>query len=85
MFHYEKFSARTNINKKDLSYSEVDSASDCAKKCDKESSLECRSFNYCPDSNKCFLSSNHMTKGAESDVSDLLCSHYSSNFKIRKN
>ena len=69
--------SKASVNPKDKNFP-ANSPSECATKCDKEIDIHCRSFNYCPDSNRCYLSTNHLLDGSEAGTSDLICSHYSS-------
>ena len=85
MFHYSQFPSQSSVNPNDLVYEPVESAIDCASKCDNQvDKLHCRSFNYCPDSKKCCLSDRHLIDSSETISQDLVCTHYSSlSWKIR--
>jgi len=66
------------INKDDKLVEKVASASECATKCDKETGdFHCRSFNFCPNSNQCYLSNSHLSLSTVTQ-DDLVCFHYSS-------
>ena len=81
MAHYNKFSAKASINKKDLVFTDVTTPSACASYCDYTVKLTCKSFNYCPNSNLCYLSERHFDDGSlTQDSVDLSCDHYSSKF-----
>ena len=60
LFHYEVFRTKVTVNPNDLKYEPVKEAKDCAAKCDNELSIHCRSFNFCPKSNLCYLSDRHL-------------------------
>jgi hypothetical protein len=77
LFHYYQ-PLQVAINKDDKLVENVPSASECATKCDKQSgNLHCRSFNFCPDSNQCYLSNSHLSLSSPSQ-DELVCFHYSS-------
>jgi hypothetical protein len=77
--HYNYFPSKATVNNKDLQFAQVDTADECAGKCDLEKSIHCRSFNFCPTSNQCFLSEKHIVDASSGDSSsDLVCDHYSS-------
>jgi hypothetical protein len=81
--HYSYFPSKASINKNDLQYMKVDTAEQCAGKCDAEKQIHCRSFNFCPGSNLCYLSEKHTIDASSGDsTSDLVCDHYSSNLSI---
>lgn len=77
LFQYTEFPGKATVNKKDKMYQAM-SPQECAKKCDNEIDLHCRSFNYCPDKNSCFLSETHLLDASEASTTDLICTHYSS-------
>lgn len=79
LFHYTEFPAKATINLNDKNI-KVESPGECARKCDQETSIHCRSFNFCPSNNKCYLSNNHIVDGSQSENSDLICTHYSRNY-----
>lgn len=77
MYHYNEFPTKSYISKKDLKIVDVKSASDCASECDNQKKIHCRSFNFCPELNTCFLSENHVISVSEDGlIEDLVCSHY---------
>ena len=78
--HYNVFRTKASINKNDLQFTEIKSPSDCASKCDTTTKITCKSFNYCPNLNTCYLSDRHFDDGSQSSSSDanLACDHYSS-------
>ena len=82
--HYDLFRAKASINKDDIQFTEIKSPSDCATKCDTSIKIACKSFNYCPNSNICYLSERHFDDGSltttTSSSNDLACDHYSSYF-----
>ncbi len=79
LIHYSLFPTSASINEKDKKFENINSASDCASKCDNEIGIHCRSFNYCPNENKCYLSERHLVDGNEQSGNNLACNHYSSN------
>ena len=60
LFHYEVFRTKVTVNPNDQKYEPIKEAKDCAAKCDNELSIHCRSFNFCPKSNQCYLSDRHL-------------------------
>ena len=79
LFHYTEYPSKSSINKNDLSFNNVASPSECAQKCDQSvDKIHCRSFNYCPESQKCYLSDKHVIDSIENLDQDLICTHYSS-------
>jgi hypothetical protein len=76
--HYNFFPSKAAVNKNDLKYADVKSADECAAKCDGEKQLHCRSFNFCPSNNLCYLSTTHLVDGSTGTTTDLVCNHYSS-------
>lgn len=78
LFHYIQFDGKAIINKNDKKIESISTSSECASKCDNTKDIQCKSFNYCPNSKYCFLSERHLIDGSEADTSDLICDHYSS-------
>lgn len=78
MIHYNRFQTKATINPKDKKISKIESPSDCAEKCDNELKINCKSFNYCPNSKECYLSDRHLVDGFEAGNGNLACDHYSS-------
>ena len=79
--NYERFPIKTAISKKDKLFSDITSPNDCAQKCNEQLNNECKSFNYCPLTTMCYLSSSHLADGSASvtnDSPDLICNHFSS-------
>jgi hypothetical protein len=71
------------VNKKDKNFDKISNAGDCAMKCDGETGIHCRSFNYCPGLQTCYISDKHNVDGADTPVNinstdGLYCSHYKS-------
>lgn len=81
MYHYLQFPGKTLLNKEDTKIEAINTPSECASKCDNAKDLQCRSFNYCPNSKYCFLSEKHLVEGSAANTNDLLCDHYSSRLK----
>ena len=84
MFHYREFPAKASVNPKDKRI-QVNSPSECARKCDQDTNIHCRSFNFCPDSNVCYLSTRHVVDASQSDNTNLVCTHYSSKIRNKTN
>lgn len=81
LFHYTQFPLRSTVNSKDKKYKDVKSASECAIKCNNEEKIHCRSFNFCPGTDVCYLSETHLLDSSEGESSgDLVCTHYSRNY-----
>ena len=81
LFHYNPIPIKVSINSKDKKVSNVNTINECASKCDNEDSIQCRSFNYCPDSNVCYLSQTHLVGGngtSPMSNANIMCDHYSS-------
>ena len=78
--HYERFPAQASINKNDIQFTEIKTPSDCASKCDTSIKIACKSFNFCPTSNTCYLSERHFDDGSQTTTTNanLECDHYSS-------
>lgn len=58
-------------------YSNLKSAEDCANACLSTNKFPCNSFDFCPDSSKCYLSSQHISTGKQPST-NTSCQHYSS-------
>ena len=82
MFHYTEFASKAAVNRKDKKVTGISTASDCAAICDKETNVHCRSFNFCPGTNECYLSETHLVDGTELSSNDLVCTHYSSKHAV---
>ena len=82
MAHYTLFRSKATVNDNDVNYKPVQNPSECASRCDNELSIHCRSFNYCPTINACYLSDRHLDDGSQtsttSSSNSLYCDHYSS-------
>jgi hypothetical protein len=76
--HYTRFAITTKPDSKDLKYTGVKDSKECATKCDGENKIQCKSFNFCPNNNVCYLSANHLIDSSDSNADDLTCDHYSS-------
>lgn len=57
-------------------YSNLKSAEDCANACLSTNKFSCNSFDFCPDSSKCYLSSQHISTGKQPSA-NTSCQHYS--------
>jgi hypothetical protein len=81
--HYDLFRVKATINKNDIKFADIKSPSDCASKCDGALTITCKSFNYCPNENTCYLSERHLDDGSQTSTTtsttELACDHYSSN------
>lgn len=82
LYHYTKFPSKQLTDPNDINFDMINDPADCAKKCDSEVKIQCRSFNYCPDLKKCYLSKNHIADSLENTNPDsnLACDHYSRDF-----
>ena len=79
MFHYVQLDGKSIINKNDKKIESIATPSDCASQCDKSNGIQCKSFNYCPNSKYCYLSENHLDESTPvNPATDLVCEHYSS-------
>ena len=79
LFHYIQFDGKAVINKNDKKIESITTPTDCASQCDKSKDIQCKSFNYCPNSMYCYLSQRHLVEGTPVDsATDLVCEHYSS-------
>ena len=78
LYHYNLFKSKSSISINDKKISEINSALECASQCDNEKGIQCKSFNHCPASNTCYLSSSHFTDSSNLESSGLSCDHYSS-------
>jgi hypothetical protein len=78
LYHYDPIPQKALLSSKDKKIVNVNSANDCATYCDNELNIHCKSFNYCPDSNLCYLSETHLVNCNELS-SSIFCDHYSSN------
>lgn len=78
--HYDRFRSRVSVNEKDLKYVPVNNPSECARKCDKETKLNCKSFNYCPLTSACYLSKSHLTDASSNLDKNSTCDHFSRKF-----
>jgi hypothetical protein len=83
LFHYTEFPGKSVINKKvDILYKNIQTNRDCANLCDNEIEVHCRSFNYCPSTKECYLSTNHMIDSVDNTKIplNLVCTHYSRDY-----
>ncbi|CAF0875761.1 unnamed protein product [Brachionus calyciflorus] len=78
--HYDRFRGKVSVNPKDLKYVKINDPTECAKKCDKESKINCKSFNFCPLTSACFLSASHFTDSSSILSENSTCDHYSRKF-----
>ena len=79
LIHYTQFPLLSTVNSKDKKYKNIKSASECAIKCNNEEKLHCRSFNFCPGQDVCYLSETHLLDSTPGEATgDLVCTHYSS-------
>lgn len=81
LYDYTKFEDQTS-SVQDAVYTDVSSASECARACSK-SDEACRSFNLCKIDKKlkCYISSNHMSSSVNDPSNQFspICDHYSRN------
>lgn len=85
MAHYNKLSTAALISNKDLLFTNINEAVDCAKKCDEELKIHCRSFNFCENEKKCYLSERHLVdSNGDTSSSNFACTHYSSIYLSQK-
>lgn len=81
LIHYNNFRTKASINPKDKKFTSINTPSECAEKCDNELKINCKSFNFCPNTKECYLSEKHFIDASGSTSSDLVCDHYSSYIK----
>ncbi|CAF0710186.1 unnamed protein product [Brachionus calyciflorus] len=77
LIHYNIFRTKASINPKDKKFQNIQTPSECADKCDNELNINCKSFNFCPNTKECYLSERHLVDGSSSSNGDLVCDHYS--------
>ncbi|ESO95605.1 hypothetical protein LOTGIDRAFT_239753 [Lottia gigantea] len=80
----------TVLSASDTIYQNIFTDNQCAKLCVDYSEFDCKSFDYCPNINTCFLGKKHVFDVPKSQINkDVRCNHYSRNyaddFKVKAN
>ncbi|XP_055956297.1 uncharacterized protein LOC126818106 [Patella vulgata] len=71
----------TVLSSSDTIYQNINSDNQCARLCVDYNEFDCKSFDYCPNINTCFLGRKHVFDVPKSNIQeDPQCNHYSRNY-----
>ncbi|XP_046544811.1 uncharacterized protein LOC124255018 [Haliotis rubra] len=78
---FTELKGTTVVSDSDTIYQNINTPNQCAKLCTDYQSFPCKSFDFCPNINACFLGHKHVFDTPKANVKqDPTCNHYSRNY-----